>query len=82
MLTTGSFVDEKDYTVDTDQKNSAVTRMLFSDKMKNSTARVITWSTSPGLMFQHTGFFPCRCPEIHLVEPWGKEKIETHDIDN
>jgi hypothetical protein len=53
--------------------------MLFSDKMDNSAAQVITWSTTTGLVFEHTGIFLGRCPEIRLVELWGKEKIEKQD---
>lgn len=74
MLTTGSFVDEKDYTVNTVEKNSADTRMLFSDKMKNSTARVITWSTSPGLMFEHIGFFLAVVRKSTLLSHGEKRK--------
>jgi hypothetical protein len=76
MSTTGALVDGKDFTVDTVRKNSAVTRMQFSDKVENSAARVITWTATTGLGFEHTGLYLGCCPEIHLVELWGKEKIE------
>ncbi len=79
MSTTGALVDGKDFTVDTIRKNSAVTRMQFSDKVDNSAARVITWTTTTGLGFEHTGIYLGRCPEIRLVELWGKEKIKKRE---
>jgi len=80
MSTTGALVDGKDFTVDTIRKSSAITRMQFSDKVDNSAARVITWTTTTGLGFEHTGIYLGRCPEIRLVELWGKERIEKWEI--
>jgi hypothetical protein len=75
MSNTGTLVDGKDFTVDTIRKNSAVTRMLFSHKMDSSAAHVITWTTTTGLIFEHTGIFLGRCPETRRVElAVGKRK--------
>lgn len=65
--------DGKDFMTDTTRTNSALTRQMWSDKIHNSGARCITWITPSGLVFEHTGLFLARTPEIRLVELWGKQ---------
>ena len=72
MADTGVLKDGKDFVTDTIRVNPALTRALFSDKVKSSGARVITWALPTGLVIEHTGLFLGRTPEIRLVELWGR----------
>lgn len=65
--------DGKDFGTDTSRSNSALTRQMWSDKIKNSGGRCITWVTPSGLVFEYTGLYLARTPEIRLVEQHGKK---------
>ena len=64
-------VSPKDFVTDTVRKNPALTRALWSDKVKSSGGRIITWALPIGLVFEHTGLYLGRAPEMRLVELWG-----------
>ena len=66
--------DGKDFGTDTSRTNSAITRQMWSDKIKNSGGRCITWITPSGLVFEYTGIHLARTPEIRLVEYWGQQR--------
>jgi len=63
--------DGKDFMMDTIRMNTIVTRCQFSDKVKCSAARCISWMTANGLSFEHTDLFLGRCSEKRIVEIWG-----------
>jgi len=63
--------DGKDFAIETPRSNSFLARACFSDKIKHSAFRCITWSTPSGLTIDHTDMFLGRCPEKKLVELWS-----------
>jgi len=65
--------DGKDFMTDTTRTNTALTRQMWSDKIKNSGGRCITWTTTSGLVFEYSGLYLARTPEIRLVEFFGQQ---------
>jgi hypothetical protein len=72
MADTAVLKDGKDFVTDTIRQNPTLTRALYSDKVSSSGGRIITWALPTGLVFEHTGLFLGRVPEIRLVELWGR----------
>jgi hypothetical protein len=72
MADTCVLKDGKGFVTETIYVNPSITRALFSDKVKSSGARLITWVLPIGLVFEHTGLYLGRVPEMQLVELWGK----------
>ena len=66
-----ALVDGKDFLCDTVRSNTMTTRSQYSNKMKASAFRCLSWMTAAGLSFEHTDLFNGRCSENRLVELWG-----------
>ena len=49
-----------------------MTRLLWSDKIQNSGARIISWITPNGLKFKHTPIYMALTTETRLVKLWGE----------
>mmetsp|Transcript_23203 Transcript_23203/g.66979 ORF Transcript_23203/g.66979 Transcript_23203/m.66979 type:complete len:158 (+) Transcript_23203:1596-2069(+) len=67
----GAIVDGKVFMTDNIKVNSALSRLMYSDKVDSSGGLVMTWSSPMGLVFEHTGLYFARCPETRLIELWG-----------
>jgi hypothetical protein len=66
----GAIVDGKVFMTDTIRVNSALSRMMYAEKVDNSGGLVVTWTSPMGLCFEHTGLYFARCPETRLIELW------------
>ena len=63
--------DGKDFVTDTVRINSCVSRGQYSDKMKSSAARFITWILPCELSVTYSPLFLGRISEKSIVEYWG-----------
>ena len=73
----GAIVDGKVFMTDNINVNSALNRLMYSDKTDNSGGLVMTWSSPMGLVFEHTGLYFARRPETRLIELWATEDPEN-----
>ena len=57
------------------KKNSGIKRACWSDKVSHSAGRLITWSTSAGLIVEVTPLFLGRATETAVVAVWGSHYV-------
>ena len=63
-------VDGKDFMIDDQNKNSAMKKAVWSDKVHHAAGRIITWSTPSGLTVEHTPLYMGRATESAIVALW------------
>jgi len=66
-----SLYDGKDFKVETIRSNSIFTRALWSDKVKHSALRIMTYSTPSGLVWLHSPAYFGRASEQRVVSELG-----------